>query len=272
MSAVAVGGERRVRAPLTRRGRIRLGAIAVIAALLLWSAASLAGVLPANVVPGPGEVAAALGGQLVSGGFWASIGQTLLSVFIGLLIVFVIAAPLSIAMGRVRFIRESLWGVLEFLKPIPPVALIPLTLLLWGISPTMKLFLVVFGSLWPLLTQMTYGVRETDGLALAMARSYRLGWWRTIRRVIVPSLLPFTATGLRVSASIALIISVVTEMITGAAGIGKDITLAQVSGQLPLMYALIVTTGLLGLGLNVLFRAAERWLLFWHPSQRGERE
>ena len=271
MSTVAVGGGRR-RAPLTRRGRITYGAIAVVVALLLWGATAAAGALPANVVPGPLQVAQALSAELITGEFWAAIGQTLLSVFIGLLIVLVISTPVSIAMGRVRFIRESLWVVVEFLKPIPPVALIPLTLLLWGISPTMKLFLVVFGSLWPLLTQMTYGVREADGVALSMARSYRLGGWRTIRSVIVPSLLPFTATGLRVSASIALIISVVTEMITGAAGIGKSITLAQVSGQLPPMYALIITTGLLGLGLNALFRLGERRILFWHSSQRGEKE
>jgi len=269
MSTVAVGGERRT-APLTRRGRILYGVVAVVVVLLLWSAASAAGVLPANVVPGPVDIAAAFGAQLVTGDFWAAIGQTLLSVFIGLIIVLVISTPLSIAMGRVRFIRESLWVVIEFLKPIPPVALIPLTLLLWGISPTMKLFLVVFGALWPLLTQMTYGVREADGVALSMARSYRLGGWRTIRSVIVPSLLPFTATGLRVSAAIALIISVVTEMITGAAGIGKSITIAQVAGQLAPMYALIVTTGLLGLGLNALFRLGERRLLFWHASQREE--
>jgi len=268
MSTLAAGGGRR--APLTPRARLIIGAASVAVALLLWGAAAATGALPANVVPGPVEVATAFAGQLIAAEFWAAIGQTMLTVAIGLLIVLAIAAPLSILIGRVRFIRESTVGVIEFLKPIPPVALIPLALLLWGTSPTMKLFLVVFGAVWPLLTQMIYGVRETDGVALAMARSYRLGWWRTTRSVIVPSLLPFTATGLRVSAAIALIVSVVTEMITGAAGIGKSITVAQLAYQLPLLYALIITTGLLGLALNALFRAAERGMLFWHASQRGE--
>jgi len=269
MSTTAGVSERRI-PPLTRRGRIVYGVIAVAVAIVAWGAGSAAGMLPATVIPGPIEVGSSFVAQIVTIGFWSAIGETLLTVLIGLVIVLVIATPLSIVMGRFTLIRESLWAVIEFLKPIPPVALIPLTLLLWGISPTMKLFLVVFGAVWPLLTQMTYGVREADGVALAMARSYRLGGWRTTRSLIVPSLLPFTATGLRVSAAIALIISVVTEMITGAAGIGKSITLAQVSGQLAPMYALIITTGLLGLGLNAVFRLGERWLLFWHPSQRGE--
>jgi len=250
------------------RTRVLVGAASVAFVILLWQTASVAGWLPSTVVPSADAVFIALGSELASGTFWGEVGLTMSSSMLGLLIVLVIATPLSLAIGRSEFVRESLWIPLEFLKPIPPVALIPLTLLLWGPSPTMKLFLVVFGSLWPLLTQMIYGVREVSGVALSMARSYRLGWWLTTSRIVIPSLLPFTATGLRVSAAIALIISVVTEMVAGAPGIGQAITLAQTGGQLPSMYALIVAAGLLGLAVNAAFRVIDRFLLFWHASQR----
>lgn len=102
-----------------------------------------------------------------------------------------------------------------------------------------------------------------------MARSYRLGWWLTTTRIIVPSILPYALTGLRISASIAVIVSVVTELVGGARGIGQAITVTQVDGQLPAMYAWIITAGLLGVAINLIFTAVERPLLSWHPSQRG---
>lgn len=259
-----------------RRGRLSrgesflIGAATLVAVILAWQLASVTGILPSSVMPSAGAVFAELVQMPADVGFWIAIWQTLSSTLLGLLIVLIIATPLAIAIGLSRFVRESLWIPLEFLKPIPPVALIPLTLLLWGPSPTMKLFLIVFGAVWPLLTQMTYGVRQVNKGALDMARSYRLGWWLTTSRLVIPSLLPFTATGLRISAAIALIIAIVTEMIAGVPGLGQSITLAQQSGQLPTMYALIITAGLLGLAVNAAFRVMEKYVLFWHPSQRGE--
>lgn len=260
----------RTRRRLGRTAQVAIGVASVVATLLLWQAASLLGLLPASVVPPISAVLGALGEQLTTELFWVSLWQTVSSAFIGLLIVTAIAIPLSLAIGLSRFVRESTLVPIEFLKPIPPVALIPLTMLLWGPSITMKLFLIVLGALWPLLTQMVYGVREVSGIALQAAKSYRLGGWLTTTRVVIPSLLPFAATGMRVSAAVALIIAIVTEMVAGVPGLGQQITLTQLAGQLPTMYALILATGLLGLLVNGLLRLAERSVLFWHPSQRGE--
>jgi ABC-type nitrate/sulfonate/bicarbonate transport system permease component len=238
----------------------------------LWEAASRTGLMPATSLPPASEVLAAWPALAAAPAFWTAVGHTLASAIGGLGIVVLIAVPLALAIGLSRFARESTWLVIEFLKPIPPVAMIPLGLLLWGPSETMKLTLICFGALWPFLTQMVYGIGQVDHVALDMARSYRLKAWLTTSRIVVPSLLPFAATGLRVSASIAIVVSVVTELIGGAAGLGRDIMIAQSSGNLPAMYALILTTGLLGLLINFAFAAAERPLLFWHPSQRKDAE
>jgi ABC-type nitrate/sulfonate/bicarbonate transport system permease component len=239
--------------------------VAVLAAAELMIRA---GVLPGSSFPPPTVVFLEFFHQLANSNFWLVLWHTVSASMLGLLIVAAIATPVALLIGLSRLVRESTWVIVEFLKPIPPVALIPLGLILWGPSPAMKLFLIVFGAVWPLLTQMVYGIREVSGVALDMSRSYRLGRWLTISRVVLPSMLPFAATGLRVSAAIAIVISVVTEMVGGVAGLGQSITVAQTANAVAEMYALILTAGLLGLGINGLFKIGERIVLFWHPSQR----
>lgn len=246
-----------------------LGPLTVVVAAAAWQLLSVTGSLPADVFPSALSVIGAFLAQLGSAAFWGTLGATVSSALVGLVILAAIASVAALVVTSSRFAYESTWFLIEFLKPIPPVALIPLGLLLWGPSPTMKITLVVFGAVWPLFVQLVYGIRQIDGLTLDMARSYRLGFVRTTRHVVVPALLPFALTGLRVSAAIAIVVSVVTEMIGGASGLGQSIVVAQSAGNLPEMYALIFATGVLGLVVNGAFRALEGPLLFWHASQRG---
>ncbi|QHC02461.1 ABC transporter permease subunit [Epidermidibacterium keratini] len=247
-----------------------LGVLAVLIVLAGWQLLSVTGVLNEQAVPSAVQVAAAMLTLLGTSTFWASMWATLASALAGLAILTGIAVVIAALVTRSKFLYESTWFIFEFLKPIPPIALIPLGLLLWGPSPTMKITLITFGALWPLLTQLIYASRAIDGVSLDVARSYRLGLARTARYVVLPSVLPYALTGLRISASIAIIISVVTEMVGGAAGIGQDIIVAQSANDLPTMYGLIMMTGILGLLINVIFALASRSLLFWHPSQRED--
>ncbi|GGG61502.1 nitrate ABC transporter permease [Kocuria dechangensis] len=249
---------------------LALGAAAVAGVLGLWEALSRTGVLDTQVFPAASTVLVELWRLLGTGVFWGDLWATLSSALTGLALVVLIGTVAAMLIGLIRFVENSTWVVVEFLKPIPPIALIPLGLLLWGPSPTMKVTLITFGALWPFLTQMVYGIRQTNNVALDMASSYRLGWWLTTTRIVVPTLLPYALTGLRISASIAVIVSVVTELIGGAEGIGQTIAVAQINNALPTMYAYILTAGLLGVGINLVFQALEKPLLFWHPSQRGD--
>ncbi|HJX78352.1 ABC transporter permease [Glutamicibacter sp.] len=257
----------------TRQRRLRmnhslLGLGTVLFALLLWEFAAKTGILPAVAFPPASAVLAALGQLVIGTGFWMALGATLSGAGVGLLIVVALALPLGLAIGRLQAVAKSTTLVIEFLKPIPPVALLPLALLFWGPSPTMKIFLVVMGALWPLLVQVIYGARGVEKTQLDLSRSYRLGWVRTVRHILLPTLLPHALVGLRVSASIAIVVAVVAELIGGAPGLGQDIALAQNSADLPKMYALIMATGLLGLAINGLFSLISKPLLFWHPSVR----
>lgn len=246
------------------------GAAAVLAVVAVWQLASATGLLPASTLPSAIAVLIEWGHLLTGGAYWGAVLNTLTSALLGLLLAVAIGVIAGAIIGRVRFVRESTWFLVEFLRPIPPVAMIPLALLLWGPTETMKLVLIAYGALWPFLIQIIYGVTQVDGSLLRMAKSYRLSPMTTTMHVIFPAMLPFAATGVRVSASIALIVSVVTEIVGGAPGLGRDIVLAQSADQLPQVYALILTTGVLGVAMNSAFALIEKPLLFWHPSQRSK--
>lgn len=248
-----------------------VGPVTVVAVFAIWEVLSRTGILPTFAVPSASAVLTAFAVELGSASFWSDLGATVTSAAAGLAVLTVAASVIALVVTSSQFLWNSTWFIIEFLKPIPPVALIPLGLLLWGPSMTMKVTLVVFGAIWLLLTQLIYGIRAVEGVALDVAKSYRSGFVRTTTHVVAPSILPYALTGLRVSSAIAIIISIVTEMIGGATGLGQRIVLAQLAGDLPRMYALILATGLLGLLVNGLFRALEKPLLFWHPSQRGDR-
>jgi ABC-type nitrate/sulfonate/bicarbonate transport system permease component len=114
-----------------------------------------------------------------------------------------------------------------------------------------------------------YGVKDVDPVATDTARSFGLTRFQRLSRVTLPSALPYLATGLRIASAVSLILTVTAELVIGAPGLGRSINLARTGGNEELMYALIITTGVLGLLLNAIFVRAERRVLHWHPSQRG---
>jgi ABC-type nitrate/sulfonate/bicarbonate transport system permease component len=256
------------RSALSPAAESALGVAGLVATVAVWWIACATGAVSPQSVPPPNEVFVALLALVVSAPFWLAAVNTVFIALVGVVIVILISVPLSMAIHRSRGFRESTWFLVEFLKPIPPVALIPLTILLWGPTKSVELFLIVFAALWPMLTQLGYGLREVSGTSLDVAKVYRLTPRQRTMRIIVPSLTPFAMTGLRISVSMALIVAVVTEYIVGIPGLGALLYTSQGSGALDRMYALIVAIGLLGLALNGLLALANRPLLFWHASQR----
>jgi ABC-type nitrate/sulfonate/bicarbonate transport system permease component len=253
---------------LSARTEALLGAAGLASVIVLWAIASATGLLSPNAVPSPLVVAEAFGALLASPGFWISLLNTLAVALAGVTIVILITVPLAMAIHGSMAVRESSWFLIEFLKPIPPVALIPLTILLWGPTKSVELFLVVFAALWPMLTQLVYGLREVSGTALDVARVYRLTPAQRTFNIVVPSLMPFAMTGLRISVTMALVVAIVTEYIVGIPGLGAMLSTTQVNGLLDRMYALIVAMGLLGLALNAGITLLNKPVLFWHASQR----
>nr|WP_202500483.1 ABC transporter permease [Streptomyces sp. SID5476] len=238
--------------------------------LALWEALPRLGLVEDEYLPPVSRVAGALAGELADAAFWTALGDTLTGWALGLLIAATAGILMGIVIAVVPYLREATSSTIEFLRPIPSVALIPLAVLLYGSELRSVLLLVVYASFWQILIQTLYGVRDVDPVAEETARSYGLGPWARVRHVLWPTALPYVMTGLRLAAAVALVLAVTAELVIGAPGLGQRISVAQTSQAVPEMYALVVVTGLLGLLVNVGARTVERRALAWHPSVRGE--
>ena len=242
---------------------------AVLALLALWELVVQAGLVSDTSIPPATGALGELVNQFGDTAFWSAVGSTLEGWALGLGIAIALGVPLGLLIGSSRWAYRALRVPIEFLRPIPSVALIPLAVLIYGQGLQSKVFLAAFASFWPLLIQTIYGVQDVDPVATDTARSFGLGRAERMWRVTVPSAVPYIATGIRISSAVALILAVTAELVIGAAGLGREINVARSGGNLDAMYALIVATGLLGWVLNLTTTAGERRVLHWHPSQRG---
>lgn len=242
-------------------------------ALALWQGLSAAGVIRPDLFPSMTSTAAALGHQLAGPALWAAVAQTLLAWVIGMVLGAGFAVVIGSLLGLSRFAYRSAIPVIEFFKTIPVIAILPIALLLFGATLTMKYTLISFGVFWPLTVQVIYGVRSIDPTVRDTATVLQIRGVRRFFVVILPSAAPFIATGLRVSAAVALILDVVAELIGGGSGVGLQILNSENAGPTayPLMYGYIVVAGLLGVALAGSFSLAERRVLHWHETQRNLR-
>ncbi|MFF7071028.1 ABC transporter permease [Streptomyces pseudovenezuelae] len=247
-----------------------LGAAGLAAFLALGEALPRIGLVKEAYFPPTSRIARAFADELADGTFWTALGDTLTGWALGLAIAASAGIVIGVIVSVVPYLREATASTIEFLRPIPSVALIPLAVLLYGSELRSVLLLVVYASFWQVLIQTLYGVQDVDPVADETARSYGLGTWARIRHVLWPTALPYVMTGVRLAAAVALILAITGELVMGAPGLGARIAVAQNSQAVPEMYALIVVTGILGLLINVGARTVERRALAWHQSVRGE--
>lgn len=245
-----------------------VGAGAVVALLAIWQLLDVLGVLDAEVFPSPSQIGAAIADDLTQGQFWAALGDTLTSTGIGLVLATVVGIVAGVVYGTFPFVQRSTVVLIELLRPIPPVALLPVGLLLLGTSLQMKLTLITYTAFWPVFIQTAYGMRDIEPTALDMARVYRVTIRRRFAAIVLPSIGPYVAVGLRLSAVGALVASIVTELIGGASGLGYQLGIAQSGGQTAQMYAIIAVIGIIGLAINTLFGGLERVALRDNPAYR----
>ncbi len=247
-----------------------LGACGLLGLVAAFEVLPRAGVLDRRLFPTSSEIAVALVDQVQQSEFWLALWDTLRGWALGLAIAAVAGIVLGIVIGSSRLLREITASTIEFVRPIPSVALIPLAVLLFGVKIESTLMLVVYASFWQVFIQVLYGVADVDNVAMQTAKSYGLGSMARVRHVVFPTALPYLMTGIRLAASVALILAITAEMFIGNPGLGRAIMIARESQQWTTVYALVVVTGMLGLLINLVFRGIERRSLSWHQSVRGE--
>jgi len=228
------------------------------------------GLVPAAYAPPTSRIAVALADQAATRQFWLALGDTVETWAIGLAIAVAAGVVIGVLLGAVPVLWAVSATTVEFLRPIPSVALIPLVVVLYGSTIRSTVVLVVYAAFWQVLLQVLHGVADVDPVARDTARVYGLGRWARVRYLVWPTALPYVVTGVRLAASVALILAVTGSLVVGSPGLGKEIEVARQSAAVPQVYALVVVCGLLGVIANVATRAVERRVLAWHTAVRTE--
>ncbi|WP_433203842.1 ABC transporter permease [Dactylosporangium sp. CS-047395] len=250
-----------------------LGAAGLAGFAVLLEVLPRLGLLPRQHFPPFSAMCTALAQQAARRSFWTAVAGTLEIWFLGLAIAVVAGIALGIVIGSVPVLRAATASTIEFLRPIPSVALLPLAVVLFSAPLRSILLLVVYASFWQVLIQVLHGVADVDPVARETADSYRLNRWQRSRHLVWPTALPYALTGIRLATAVALVLTVTGELfIGGTDGLGEQLSLARNSGDdgVAVMYALVIVAGLLGVAANLITRRAERAVLAWHPSVRRE--
>lgn len=234
------------------------GLSGVAALLVVWEAVGRAGVFAQDYFPPPSVVLPQLASMLTDGAFLLGVVATVLSWAIALAIATVIAVPAGLLLASMPAMRVASRAVVEFLRPIPSVAMVPLAILTIGGGPETKIGLAVFASLWPILFNTIYAFDEIEPLHVETARSFGAGRVRTLAWVALPSVIPFVLTGVRLSAAIGLAVVIGAEMLTGTSGGIGQFILAAASGatRMDRVLAGVVVAGVIGYVIN----AGLEWL------------
>lgn len=250
--------------------KVVLGVLGVLGFLATWQALPALGIVNPQSLPYATDTLAKLLNDLRDLEFWRNVGRTLGAWGVGLAIATIAAVILGTIVGLVPFLRRATHTTVEFLRPVPSVALIPLAVLTFGLQLPATLLLVIYASFWQIFVQVLYGVADIDTVARDTVRSFGLTRAEQLRVLVLPTALPYLLTGLRLAAAVALILAVTGELLITGTGLGGMLTVRQNAGDWIGVYAVVVVTGLLGLVINLGFRVIERRSLSWHQSVRGE--
>jgi ABC-type nitrate/sulfonate/bicarbonate transport system permease component len=237
-------------------------------ALAVWEVISRTGVVSEKDLPSMSTSFRALWSLVQTGHFWAAFGDTVRGWALGLAVATALAVPIGTWFGSSELAASAFRVPVEFLRPIPSAALIPLLFLTLGTKLRSEVFLASFGAFWPLLVQTMYGVRDVDPVALDTARSFGVGRFERLYRIKLPSAVPYIATGLRISSTVALILAFTAELFMGLPGLGQEVNYVYNYGLEAQLYAYALATGFLGVAIHLVSTAVERRALRWHPSQR----
>jgi ABC-type nitrate/sulfonate/bicarbonate transport system permease component len=201
--------------------------------------------------------------------FGSDVWPSLRRIAFGYAIAVIVGVAAGAALGSSRTLRRATGPIVEFLRSIPPPALIPFAIVVIGVGDDMKVFIIAFVCLWPVLLNTMDGIGGIDHTLLDTARVYQISARDRILRVMLPAAAPQIFAGLRTSLSLSLILMVISEMVASTNGIGYFVLQSQRTFAIPEMWAGIVLLGILGYVLNLIFLLVERRVLRWHRGARA---
>jgi ABC-type nitrate/sulfonate/bicarbonate transport system permease component len=201
--------------------------------------------------------------------FGSDVVPSLVRMGVGFTIAVVAGVSIGMVLGRSRRLRTAASPIVEFLRAIPPPALLPFAILVIGVGASMKIFIIAFVCVWPILLNTIDGAAGIDPTLEDTTRVYGIDKRETLLRVVLPAAAPQIFAGLRTAVSLALILMVISEMVASTNGIGYFILQSQRTFAIPEMWSGILLLGILGYALNGTFVMIERRVLRWHRGARA---
>ncbi|MEU3271487.1 ABC transporter permease [Saccharomonospora sp. NPDC006951] len=267
------GSARRGERPARRRGSAWwLGALGFVLFFAAIEVLSRTSGLSEQTLPRATTILSRMVTLFADGDFLGSVGITVAGALLGLAIAIALAVPCGVLLGSSRWALTVTSPLIELLRPIPAVAVIPPALLLFGTGMTMKLFLVAYAAFWIVLYNTIYAVRDVDPVTKDSARSYGFSRNQVLFKVSLPSAAPAIYTGVRIACTAALLVAIGVELIGGGvAGVGEWLVEAQEAVTRKAdVYAGAFFTGLIGLAFNLLLNIGERRAFSWSIAGRKE--
>ena len=239
-----------------------LPSLAVIAVLLAtwWIAVA---VTHSMIFPTPWGVITGTLELLKDGTLWRHIGASLMRVGTGFLLAVCVAVPLGLWMGWVRGAYKTLNPIFQILRPISPIAWIPIAILWFGVGDASPIYLIFISSVFPMIVQTTVGVHTIEKHYLRAAENFGVSRYTLFRQVVIPAVLPQIIVGMRIGLGVAWLVVVAAEMIALRSGLGYMIMDSRNAGnRYDLVIAGMIIIGLIGLSLDGVMRMLEgvKWV------------
>ena len=248
---------------VSRLLRAAPGIAFIAAVLILLEHLVQSGVLRRALLPPPSVIWTTLWDLVASGAFLLPMLSTLALFIVGFLLATVLGVAVGVAMGTSRFVSDLLEPLVETIRPIPKAALVPVLMLFLGLGFEMKVTSTVLASFFPILINTIQGVRGVDPVLIGTGRTFGRSRWSITVEIILPAAIPYIVTGMRVGLGLALLMTVLSEMLAGTGGLGALILENQRAFRIRQMYAWLVILAAFGFALNWAMTAAERRLVPW---------
>ena len=264
-----------------------VGMVVPAVVIALWQAVAMLGWVNPQVLPSPLAVVEKWIAYLLplqpydpaAGGWlsWAVSGElitdsigSLYRVVVGFVIGAGLALPIGLAMGANPKVYDWLNPLVQLLRPIPPIAYIPLSILWFGLGNPPAVFLIALGAFFPVLMNTIAGVRQVDGIYLRAARNLGASGGTMFLRVILPAAVPYILSGVRIGIGTAFIVVIVSEMIAVNNGLGFRILEAREYFWSDKIIAGMISIGLIGLAIDVGMNKLNNHLLRWHRGLENQ--
>ncbi|MEQ3552709.1 ABC transporter permease subunit [Pseudonocardia nematodicida] len=235
------------------------------AVLVVWIGVRRLDLLPELALPDPVAVAGEFADLVTTAAYWTAIGETLRSAVFGLGAAILVGVPVGLVLGTYPLADRSTRVVVEVGRSFPVIAVLPVLLLVLGANLQTKGTVVFLACVFPLIIQAQYGARSLSAAIEETVRSYRIPRLLRFRKVVLPAAAPSVMTGLRLTSTMAVLVSIGVEILTPVPGIGGEIVQGQLDGNSPVAYAYILTASVIGYSINQLSQVSEARLLAWRP-------